>query len=253
MPLRLFPLLLALVLQAAAKPSLFIIGDSTVRNNTTPNQRGWGDPLATHFDAEKIHVHNHAIGGRSSRSFLTEGRWAAVVDALQPGDFVLIQFGHNDGGEMFTGNRPRASIKGNGDESRTGVVEATGSEETVLSYGAYLRTYCEQALAKGATPIVLSLIPRNIWREGKIGRATNDYGRWAREAALQAGAHFIDFNSLLADRYEQLGAERTAEFFNAGDHTHTNDAGAAFNAAALADALRELDCPLRDHLLPKDR
>ncbi len=236
---------------ASAKPALYLIGDSTVRNST-PGQQGWGDPLGVHFDPTKIDVHNRAIGGRSSRTFLAEGRWAAVTAHLKQGDYVIMQFGHNDGGEMFAGDRPRASIKGNGDETKSGVVEATGEEETVRSFGAYLRTYCEEAKAKGATPIVVSLIPRNIWREGKVVRASGDYGRWAKEAAEQAGAEFIDFNALIADRYEELGQEKVAAFFTAADHTHTNREGAAFNATVLADAILELEgCKLRDHLLPR--
>ena len=99
MPQRFFAVLIAALFAACAcsfgKPTLFIIGDSTVRNSTA-GQMGWGDPLVAHFDPAKIEIINRAIGGRSSRTFLTEGRWDAVMAHLKPGDFVLIQFGHND-------------------------------------------------------------------------------------------------------------------------------------------------------------
>ncbi|MBK1834173.1 rhamnogalacturonan acetylesterase [Roseibacillus ishigakijimensis] len=223
-----------------AKPTLWIIGDSTVRNNTR-GQQGWGDPLAQEFEEEKITVINRAIGGRSSRSFLTEGRWEEVRRELKKGDFVLIQFGHNDGGQMFRGDRPRASIKGTGEESETGVVEATGKEETVHSYGWYLRKYCQDALAQGATPVVISLIPRNIRdQEGLIQPDTRSYAKWAEESATATGALFIPFNRLLAEKYNELGKEETDAIFCGTDHTHTSPRGAAFNASVLAKALREL-------------
>ncbi len=231
---------------AWAKPALFIIGDSTVRNRTE-GQLGWGDPLIGHFDPAKIRAVNLAIGGRSSRSFLAEGRWDAITAQLKPGDFVIMQFGHNDGGPLDD-ERGRASLKGNGDETRDIARKPDGKPETARSYGWYLRKYIADTKAKGATPIVLSPIPRNIWKDGKIGRADKDYGAWAGQAAEQGGAVFVDFNSLLADRYEALGGEKAGEFFNEGDHTHTNPAGAEFNAAALADALRGTD--LGRSLLP---
>src|SRR5947209_4049910 len=90
-------------------PTLFIIGDSTV-NNGTKGQQGWGTPIAGLFDKTKIKVDNRARGGRSSRSFLTEGLWDKLLAEMQPGDFVLIQFGHNDGGSLTDG-RGRASLK----------------------------------------------------------------------------------------------------------------------------------------------
>ena len=248
LPFRLLAAL-CLLATATAKPTLFIIGDSTVRNQTA-GQKGWGDPLVARFDPAAIEVVNRAIGGRSSRTFLTEGRWDAVTAHLRPGDFVLMQFGHNDGGDLFEGDRPRASLPGNGDDTRVGTVAATGKEETVLSFGAYLRRFIADTRAKGAVPIVLSLIPRNQWQDGRIRRADGSYRLWARQAAEQGGALYIDFNALLADRYESLGPERTTAIFAPGDHTHPNPEGAELNAAVLAEALR--DGPLGPHLLPAD-
>ncbi len=78
-----------------AKPTIYVIGDSTASN---ANHRGWADPFADYFDGSKVNVVNRARAGRSSRTFVTEGLWDKVRDQLQPGDYVLIQFGHNDGG-----------------------------------------------------------------------------------------------------------------------------------------------------------
>jgi lysophospholipase L1-like esterase len=237
---------------AKAKPTLFIIGDSTVRNST-PGQVGWGDPMKALFDAEKIHVENHAIGGRSSRTFLTEGRWQIILDRLKPGDFVLMQFGHNDGGPFETG-RARASIKGIGTETKDFVLEATGKTETVMSFGAYMRKYIEEAKAKGATPIVVSLIPRNIWENGKMMRNDKDYALWAGEVAAQTGAGYVNFNEVLATEYEKMGQEKSKENYSVGDHTHTGETGACFHARILARELRALSSvKLADFLLSSVR
>jgi rhamnogalacturonan acetylesterase len=210
---------------------------------------GWGKPLATHFDAAKISVLNRARGGRSSRTYFTEGLWDKVLAEMQPGDFLLMQFGHNDGGSPTQG-RARASLKGVGDETQEVTIEATGLQETVHTYGWYLRKYIADAKAKGVIPIVLSPIPRNIWKEGKVARAANDYGKWAAEAAKAGGAFFIDLNERVALCYEAIGAEKVKEFyFGPTDHTHTTTAGAALNAEAVAEGIRDLTgCALKDFL-----
>src|SRR2546427_2880200 len=104
----------------AKPPTLFLIGDSTVRNGAgdgANKQWGWGEPVAAYFDTAKITVLNRARGGRSSRTFLTEGLWDQVLSAMKPGDFVLIQFGHNDGGPVNDDSRARGTIKGVGEET----------------------------------------------------------------------------------------------------------------------------------------
>jgi lysophospholipase L1-like esterase len=231
-------------------PTLFLIGDSTV-NNRTKGQLGWGDPLASLFDPAKIKVINRARGGRSSRTFLTEGLWNQVVAELKPGDYVLMQFGHNDSGSL-TDPKGRASIKGNGDETREIVNPATGAKETVHSYGWYLRRYIRDAKAKGATAIVLSPVPRKIWKDDKtVARASGDYGKWAAEAAKQESVSFVDLNDLIAKRYEALGKEKVETLFG-DEHTHTNAAGAALNAEMVVDGLESLrPSPFTPLLLPR--
>ena len=235
-------------------PTLWLIGDSTVRNGRSDGAGGlwgWGDVLAPHFDTNKLRVVNHARGGRSSRSFLTEGLWDKVLAEMKAGDFVMLQFGHNDGGERFKGTRPRASLRGNGEETEAGVVEQTGKAETVHTFGWYLRKYIADTKAKGATPIVCSLIPRNDWKDGKVLRASASHGKWAKEAAEVGGAAFIDLNELIARRYEPLGQEQVTREFFVSEHTHTSKAGAQFNAAVVASGVRELkDCRLKDFLAP---
>ncbi len=239
-----------------AIPTLYLIGDSTVRNGSgkgADSMWGWGSLIAEHFDPAKIRVENRAIGGRSSRTFLTEGRWDEVMKQLQPGDFVMMQFGHNDGGGL-TGNRGRGSLKGNGEETQS-ITNNSGNVEVVHTYGWYLRQYIAGAKEKGATPIVISQIPRNIWKDGKVGRESNGYGKFAREAAAQGGALFLDLNELVAARYEQFSEPTVRElFFKPTDHTHTTLAGAKLNAAMVAEGVRGLpDARLAGYLLPADQ
>ena len=229
---------------AVRLPTLWLIGDSTVKNGTK-GMEGWGKSVAGMFEAAKIRVENRALGGRSSRTFLREGLWEKIRNELNPGDFVIMQFGHNDGGPMDEG-RARASIKGNGDESKEITLKESGVKETVHSYGWYLRTYITEAKAAGAVPIVCSPVPRNIWRDGIVARAAGDHGKWASEAAQQEGVLFMDLNELIGRRYEADGeAKVNAEYFTAADHTHTTPAGAAVNAVCVVEGIRALrDCPL---------
>ena len=234
-----------------ANPVLYIIGDSTVRNNSA-GQMGWGDPLITEFDPVKIRVVNRAIGGRSSRTFLREGRWDAVMAHLKPGDFVLIQFGHNEGGPL-NDERCRASLPGIGENSESIIKVTDQQPETVQSFGWYLRRFVREAKSKGATPILVSLIPRNLWKDGKIGRADDGYGGWTRQVAEQEHAGFVDFNNLLADRYDGLGQEKVTGLFAEKDHTHTGPKGAALHASVMAAAIRKIEgCDLGESLLADD-
>ncbi|MBE7170744.1 MAG: rhamnogalacturonan acetylesterase [Williamsia sp.] len=234
------------------KPVLYIIGDSTVKNGdgTGKNgQMGWGSVITPYFDTTKISVRNHALGGRSSRTFITEGRWDKVLEDLAPGDFVIMQFGHNDSGPLDDTARARGTIKGTGDESKEVFNPIMKKQEIVYTYGWYMRKYVNDTKAKGATAIVCSLIPRNTFKEGKVARSGgSDYGGWASEVAKSTGAFFIDINALIADQYDKMGAEKVNAFFPA-DHTHTNDAGARLNAAAVIEGLKLIPaCSLNKYL-----
>ncbi len=232
---------------ADARPTLFLIGDSTV-NNSSKGLLGWGKPIVAEFDAAKIRVENRARGGRSSRTFYTEGLWGQVAAQLKPGDFVLMQFGHNDGGSLRQSTR--ASLKGTGDATEEWTDPKTGKKETVRTYGWYLRSYVKEAKAKGATPIVLSPVPRNIWKEGHVGRASGDYGKWAAEVAKSESVPFVDLNEIVAKQYETAGEEKVkTAYFSPTDHTHTTPEGAKLNAKSVVEGVRGLaDCRLNDYV-----
>ncbi|MBC7950083.1 MAG: rhamnogalacturonan acetylesterase [Chitinophagaceae bacterium] len=219
------------------RPTLYIIGDSTVRNSNK-EQWGWGTMIVDLFDTTRLKVSNQAIAGRSSRSFTNESRWERLHAMLKPGDFVMMQFGHNDGSRPDTSARNRGTLKGTGED--TVILEfANGRKETVHTYGWYIRQFVRGAKAKGATPIVLSMVPRNIWKDGRVPRSTNDFGKWAKEVADQEGAYFIDLNAISADKYDLWGPEKVKELFY-GDHTHTNKAGATENAASVLEGIRRM-------------
>ena len=219
------------------KPTVYIIGDSTVRN-TGKGQAGWGTYLIKYLDSNRINVDNQAMAGRSTRTFIKEGRWEKVLSTLKPGDYVLMQFGHNEGSKPDTGRAGyRGVFKGIGDTSKT-FTWKDGTKETVLTYGAYLRKFIREAKAKGATPVVLSMIPRNEFREGKVIRADKDYGKWAKEAAQLENAFFVDLNKITSDKYDDMGPVKVKELFP-GDHTHTNEAGAIINAESVAQGIKK--------------
>jgi rhamnogalacturonan acetylesterase len=228
--------------RAAKKPTLFLIGDSTVKNGKGKGDGGlwgWGNFLPAYFDTTRISVVNNALGGTSSRTFRTNGLWEKVQANIKPGDFVIMQFGHNDNGPLADTARARGTIKSNGEESQEIYNPIKKQQEVVHSYGWYLRQFIAEAKAKGATVYVCSPIPRNTWTAGKVNRSAADYGLWASEAAKQGGAYFIDLNKLVADKYDREGEERVrSTYFNTKDHTHPIEAGAKLNAAAVAEGLK---------------
>ncbi len=229
-------------------PVLFVIGDSTVKNTDREEDGmwGWGSVIGELFSENLISVENWAKAGRSARTFLNEGRWDKIYEALQPGDFVLMQFGHNDGGDINVG-KARGELRGNTDESKVFKMEATGQYEVVYSYGWYLRKFIRDAQEKGAIPIVLSHTPRNRWKDGQIERNSDTYGKWAREAAEQGGAYFIDLNTISADKLQRKGQKKAVAYFKK-DHTHASLKGARMNAKSIVKGLKKTDCPLKDYL-----
>ena len=223
------------------KPTFYIIGDSTVRNGDGTGKNnlwGWGSFMANYFDTTKIDIQNHALGGRSSRTFITEGRWDKIMATLMKGDYVIMQFGHNDGGPLDDTARARGTIKGIGEESKEIYNPIRKVQEVVYTYGYYMRKYIRDAKSKGAIPIVCSPIPRNQWKDGKVGRSAESYSGWAEQVAKEEGAQFINLNEIIAAKYEELGTDAVKAFFPA-DNTHTNKEGAQLNAQIVIDALKK--------------
>ena len=218
-------------------PTLFLVGDSTVRSAGQNGHWGWGERLAPWLDAAQLQLANHAIGGRSTRTFLREGRWARVRAQLKPGDVVLIQFGHNDGARVGDpAGKQRGSLPGTGPERQNETLP-DGTVEAVQTFGAYLARYVREALDAGAVPVVLSPIPhKDRWQ---TGRDFEEHSAWGREVALREGGLFADLTGAITERYRQVGAAVVEGFFSDA-RTHTNEAGARFNAEVVAGLLRGL-------------
>jgi rhamnogalacturonan acetylesterase len=246
-----FVALSSFLLLQKERPTLYIIGDSTVRNTNRP-QCGWGEKIGDFFDTTQLRISNQAMAGRSTRTFIKEKRWEKVMSTIKAGDYLIMQFGHNEGSKPDT-NRAgyRGVLRGIGDET----VELTwpdSSKEIVHTYGWYIRKFITDAKSKGAIPVVASMIPRNQFVDAKVKRANNDYGKWAKEIAASEGVAFIDLNSISADKYDALGPDKVKEFFP-GDHTHTNEAGAAVNAASVAEGIKSIKTlGLNNYLLNKN-
>ncbi|KFF03005.1 rhamnogalacturonan acetylesterase [Flavobacterium reichenbachii] len=237
-------------IELPAKKKVFLIGDSTMADNNNPDAVGWGVCFAKYCDTTRIEVINKARGGRSTRTFVYEGLWDEVKNQLKPGDFILIQFGHNDAGAVDK-EKMRGSLKGNGDETQE-VIRPDGSKEIVRTFGWYMEKFIREAKEKGAIPIVLSLTPRNEWPNDKAERRTDTYVNWSKIAAEKEKVPFIDLNDITALKYEALGKEKVKTFFPK-DHTHTGLEGADLNALTAAENIKKIkEYALKDYIeIPK--
>ncbi|KAI5859979.1 carbohydrate esterase family 12 protein [Durotheca rogersii] len=180
---------------------------------------GWGEYLQYSFGSEYV-VRNAAIGGRSARSFTREGRFAAVADVVNPGDWVVIEFGHNDGGSLSTDNG-RTDCPGDGDQ--TCETTYNGVQETVLTYPAYYKNAAKLFLEKGAKVILNSPTPNNICETGTCVDDVSrfDYYAWLAAAQLASPSVFhVPHKAYAVQVMKNLGPSTV----NAGypkDHTHT--------------------------------
>ena len=248
------------------KPVVFFTGDSTVKNadKEEDGMWGWASQAQTVFDESKITLVNAARAGRSTRSFIREGLWEKVYNSLQPGDFVTIQFGHNDICPI-TDAKARGVIAESKDTLHVYRLD-NGTYEVVYSFGWYLKKMIDDCREKGATPILVSLTPRNEWPGGKIERRDDSYGKWYREVVKETGVEFVDLHNIsadfldkkyakkrLSDDKEKARAEMTQIKEKAGlyfkkDHTHASKMGAQMNAKSFAKGLKANGSTLAKYL-----
>jgi len=227
-------------------PALFIVGDSTV-HNAAPGLLGWGDVLSRYFDTNKIIVENHARPGRSSRTFQTQGWWTNILAAAKPGDFVMIQMGHNDGSPIADTNRARGSLDGLGEETTNIYNAVRQTAETVHTYGWYMRKYITDARAKGMTVIICSPVPRLPKTTVTAGFTDpTAYVAWSEEIARSEHVYFISLNHLVLSHYTGLTPEEIrAQYYTTQDTTHFSSNGAELNARCVIEGLDAMnDRPL---------
>ena len=234
------------------KPTVYLIGDSTVKNGSGKGADGlwgWGNFLADHFDTNKVVIRNFALGGRSSRTFITGGNWEKVLNQLQKGDYVIMQFGHNDGSPLDDSARARGTIRGVGNESKEIYNPILKKKEIVYTYGWYMRQYISETRGKGAISIICSPVPRNSFKDGRVVVAEESYALWAKQVADSTKTFYIPLGQMIAQKYNEWGQAKVATLFPK-DNTHTNLGGAKINAECVAKGIQQLKkCTLRKYLL----
>jgi rhamnogalacturonan acetylesterase len=216
-------------------PTLWIIGDSTLRNGTLGDgsnmgQWGWGAPIVLDFDPAKINVVNRAFGGTSSRSFYNGFFWQNLKSQIKKGDFVIMQFGANDNGA-------KGALKGIGAETQG------NAGATVHTFGWYLQQFVKDTRAQGATPIICSLTPRKAWTaDGHFRRDNTTHVAWAAAIAKTNDVPFVDLYELIARKYESLGREKVDSIYvpSPKENLHTGWDGAVVNAGCVVSGLNGL-------------
>ncbi len=220
-------------------PSLVIAGDSTAQTGTNA-QRGWAALLIDYFDTNKINIVNPSIGGRSFRLFYHEGNWDKLVAGLKPGDIVMIQFGHNDSGDI-NNNNGRAAIAGDGDKTQE-VTRADGSVEVVHTLGWYLRTYLADVKAKGANPYIMSATPynrANLWMNGVLRHSPGDNSAVQKVIADELKIPYLDHTEIIDERYDQMGMDAVLPLSSDGLHNTTQ--GAILNAEMFVAGIKSMN------------
>ena len=224
--------------RSGSKPVILLIGDSTCKNGAgdgSNGQWGWGSFMADYIN-DKATVENHALGGLSSRTFYNNN-WAAVRDAINPGDYVLIQFGHNDMAPLNTG-RARGTLNGTDAKPEIVVMEKDGSPEKVYAYGHYIRLFVKQTRMRGGIPVVITPTLQNSWRgPDQVATFAETFNKWCEEVAREEGVAFINLNTLAAESYNQTGKTKAqADYFV--DSVHTTEAGAKLNCELIIKGVK---------------
>jgi lysophospholipase L1-like esterase len=228
--------ILILSFKSPAKVNVWMIGDSTMANKKTEAapETGWGMVLQEFFK-DGVNVHNHAVNGRSSKSFLSEGKWKSVYDSLKKGDYVIIQFGHND-------EKP----------------DSVRHTEPFTTYKQILKLYIDEARSKEAIPIICSsIVRRHFDIAGNLKDTHGDYIKAAHEIAEETSTPFIDMEAKTRKLVAELGREKSKSLFlfckpgeyvtrpnGVQDSTHLNSNGAHQVAGLFVDGVKELKLPL---------
>src|SRR5215207_9151030 len=226
------PVVVLVLVGARAQPiTVWLAGDSTMAQKQ-PGKRpetGWGEALQPCFDSTEVRIANRAMNGRSTRSFVAEGRWKAITDSLQAGDYVFIQFGHND--------------------------EKVGTDRYASpdDYGQNLARFVDEVRARRAHPVLFTPVVRRKFEGGKLADTHGMYPDAARVVASERGVPLIDMTRTSAQLAERLGPDSSRALWlhlepNADSHyptgvrddTHFNPRGAREMAGLAIDAIRSL-------------
>lgn len=252
-------LLSALIPSALA--TIYLAGDSTMAKSGTGSSTqgmcilsfglqdniililpGWGEYVTPYTS---LTVSNQAIGGRSARSYTREGRFDDIAAVVKSGDWVVIEFGHNDGGSLTTTDNGRSDCSGTGSETCS--TTYNGVAETVLTFPAYIENATKTFKAKGANVIISSQTPNNPWETGTFTYTPSRFVGYAELAAAAAGVPYVDHGAYVADQFQKLGLTAVDAYFPL-DHTHTSPTGASVVAQAFFKAVVCGDVDLKNSL-----
>lgn len=246
---RLFLLILIPLLFSGISPetpvTIYLIGDSTMSDKPDPlnnPERGWGQMLPLFFD-ENVIIKNHARNGRSSKSFIDEGLWKAVFDPLQPGDYVFIQFGHNDQKDY----------------------DSTRFTNPYTGYRRNLEKFVRETLKKGANPILFSsLVRRKFNEKGVLVDTHGPYPLVVRMVASDMDVPFIDLQLLSEELVLAAGPEKSKEYYlwiepgvyekfpdGKQDNTHLSEKGATEVARLATRELGKLNLPICNYMVER--
>ncbi len=240
-------LILSLFLAACSgeqKPiDVYMIGDSTMSNKKAEvyPETGWGQVFDQFFD-EQVAVHNHAVNGRSTKSFITEGRWQTVLDSLKAGDYVFIQFGHNDQKHK----------------------DSTRYTEPYGTYSQNLEKYVRESRDKGATPILLtSIVRRKFDESGQLIDTHGEYPEAMRQVAARLDVPLIDLQQITAALVQEMGDESSKELYlwteptdrypeGRQDDTHLRVVGALTVAGLVVEELTKLPLDIAEYIVQEE-
>ena len=239
MPLRSLLAAVFLLVLPARPITVWLAGDSTMAQKQ-PDKRpetGWGEALQPCFDSTQVRVANRAMNGRSTRSFVAEGRWKAIVDSLKAGDYVFIQFGHND--------------------EKVGTANYSSPDD----YRRNLVQFVDDVRARGGHPVLFTPVVRRRFDGAHLVDTHGAYPDAARAAANEAHVPLVDMTRASAALVEPLGPDSSRALwlhlepgananYPAGVHddTHFNPRGAERMAGLAIDALRALHLELATQL-----
>lgn len=238
-------LILCLTFHCAAQKqvTIYLAGDSTMAAKQADKrpETGWGEMLQQFFDATKIKVVNEAQNGRSTKSFIDEGRWRSIVDRLKKGDWVIIQFGHND-------------------EKKDKPAVYAAPED----YKANLVRFVSDARAKGATPILMTPVARRKFENESLVKTHGEYPDAVKSVGKDQGVAVIDMESKSSSVLTRYGNEGSRALFlqlrmgesanyprGIEDNTHFSPKGAKEMAALAVEGIRENKIKLNRYVKKK--
>jgi len=219
--------------------TIYLIGDSTVASKDVRvyPQTGWGQVLVNHFDT-LTKIENRAVNGRSAKSYYNEKRWEPLLSKLEKGNYVMIQFGHND--------------------EKVDIPELGAS---IPEFKQYLKTYVDETRSKGAIPILITPVARRTFKNGKYIDSHGKYPEATKEVSKELNVALIDLHAKSISLLESLGEESSRQLFlwvepgqyqgyphGKKDNTHFNVQGAEAMASLVVEGLVEIKLPLINYL-----